>query len=388
MTRPVPGKGFRPAARHFIGTPFAAIPVAVLAVAFRPAERAVWRSLSRSPLFSPLRSMSLPGVGAVRRRGAGSVASALLALSLAACAPFAPQQGEGVWRPSPNFDQRRPNYVILHQTSNDTAQRALATLTDPRRRVSAHYLIGRDGTVLQLVDENARAWHAGASWWGGNTDLNSASLGIELDNTGEEPFAEAQIVALLALLDELRSRHRIPAANFLAHGDVAPGRKVDPSAFFPWQRLASQGFGLWCDAPPLAAPPGFDPALGLRALGYDPLRPIAARQAFRRHFVASNAALAGDAAGTLPSAGGEANEVDGVGGLGGVDGVAGVGEAGQLADTAPTGSAPPARPPETTLTNRDGELSLREQALLYCLLQQQASAAMRSVPPPSLGKGG
>lgn len=383
MTRPVPGKGVWPAARHFIGTPVAATPAAVLAVAFRPAERAVWRSLFRSPLFSFPLSMPLPGVGALRRRGVAAVASALLALSLAACAPLAPQQGEGGWRPSPNFDQRQPNYVILHQTSNDTTQRALATLTDPRRKVSAHYLIGRDGTVLQLVDENARAWHAGASWWGGNTDLNSASLGIELDNTGDEPFAEAQIVALLALLDELRSRHRIPAANFLAHGDVAPGRKVDPSAFFPWQRLARHGFGLWCDAPPPAAPPGFDAVLGLRALGYDPLRPIAARQAFRRHFVAGNAALAGDAPGTVPGAGGgEASDA------GGLDAVAGVGEAGQVADAAPTGEAPPARAPETAFTNSDGELSPRERALLYCLLQQQASAAMRSVPPPSPGKGG
>ena len=333
----------------------------------------------------------LPCFGALPRRGVAAVSAALLALGLAACAPLPPHPGAGTWTPSPNFDQRRPNYVILHQTSNDNTQRALATLTDPRRKVSAHYLIGRDGAVLQLVDENARAWHAGASWWGGNTDLNSASLGIELDNTGDEAFAEAQIVALLALLDELRSRHRIPAANFLAHGDVAPGRKVDPSAFFPWQRLASHGFGLWCDAPPPAAPPGFDAALGLRALGYGPLRPIAARQAFRRHFVAGNTALTGDAAGTVPGAdGGEASDAGGADAVAGVGvGVGvGVGEVGQLADAAPTGEAPPARAPETAFTNSDGELSLREQALLYCLLQQQASAAMRSVPPPSPGKGG
>ncbi len=214
----------------------------------------------------------------------------LLLAALAACAPLPPGQGRGaLWQPSPNFDLRRPNFVILHQTTNDNAATALATLTDPQRKVSAHYLVGRDGAVMQLVDENSRAWHAGESWWGGLTDLNSASIGIELDNTGDEPFAEAQIVALLALLDELRTRYPIPAANYLAHGDVAPARKVDPSRLFPWQRLAAHGFGLWCDAPPPAAPAGFDALLGLQALGYDIAAPAAARAAFRRHFMGSDA---------------------------------------------------------------------------------------------------
>jgi N-acetylmuramoyl-L-alanine amidase len=214
----------------------------------------------------------------------------LLLAALAACAPLPPGQGRGaLWQPSPNFDLRRPNFVILHQTTNDNTATALATLTDPQRKVSAHYLVGRDGAVMQLVDENSRAWHAGESWWGGLTDLNSASIGIELDNTGDEPFAEAQIVALLALLDELRTRYPIPAANYLAHGDVAPARKVDPSRLFPWQRLAAQGFGLWCDAPPPAAPAGFDALLGLPARGYYIAAPAAARAAFRRHFMGSDA---------------------------------------------------------------------------------------------------
>jgi N-acetylmuramoyl-L-alanine amidase len=215
---------------------------------------------------------------------------ALLLLSLlSACAPLAPGRGQGaLWQPSPNFDQRRPNFVILHQTTNDSVGKALATLTDPQRRVSAHYLIGRDGALMQLVDESARAWHAGESWWGGMTDLNSASIGIELDNTGEEPFAEPQIAALLVLLDELRTRHRIPAANYLAHGDIAPTRKVDPGRLFPWQRLAQQGFGLWCETPPAAAPAGFDALLGLQALGYDIRVVAAARAAFRRHFRGSD----------------------------------------------------------------------------------------------------
>jgi N-acetylmuramoyl-L-alanine amidase len=211
----------------------------------------------------------------------------LLPLLLAACAPLPSGQGrDALWRPSPNVDQRRPNFVILHQTTNATVDKALATLTDPQRKVSAHYLIGRDGALIQLVDEAARAWHAGESRWGGMSDLNSASIGIELDNTGEEPFAEAQIVTLLSLLADLRERYRIPAANVLAHGDVAPTRKVDPSRFFPWRRLAQAGFGLWCDAPPAAAPAGFDATLGLRALGYDTSVAAAARAAFRRHFLA------------------------------------------------------------------------------------------------------
>lgn len=214
----------------------------------------------------------------------------LFALILAGCAPLSPVQGSAEWRPSPNFDLRRPNFVILHQTTSDTSERALRTLTDPERKVSAHYLIGRDGRIFQLVDERQRAWHAGKSWWGGNTDLNSASIGIELDNTGEEPFAQPQIAALLELLRGLRERHRIPAANILAHGDVAPRRKVDPSRHFPWRTLAQQGFGLWCEPPYVAAPPGFDAVLGLQALGYDVSNPDAAIGAFRRHFLGDDSA--------------------------------------------------------------------------------------------------
>ncbi len=210
----------------------------------------------------------------------------LLLLCLAGCAPVAPRLGSPMaeWLPSPNFEPRRANYVILHHTSNDSLERALATLTSPARAVSSHYLIGRDGRVLQLVDESQRAWHAGASWWGGQTDMNSASIGIELDNNGTEPFPEAQISALLALLADIQTRHRIPRANFLGHADVAPGRKADPSALFPWRRLAAAGFGLWCDPPFPPPPEGFDAALGLTALGYDPSRPEAASAAFKLRF--------------------------------------------------------------------------------------------------------
>lgn len=191
------------------------------------------------------------------------------------------------WVPSPNFDDRRANFIVIHGTSNHTMAAALRTLIDPERKVSAHYLIGRSGEVIQLVDERQRAWHAGASRWGMLTDLNSASIGIELDNNGEEPFPDVQIESLLLLLRDLRERHRIPAANVIGHGDIAPRRKIDPSRHFPWRRLAKEGFGLWCDEP-APVPPSFDALLGLRAFGYDTADVEAAVLAFRRHFAGAD----------------------------------------------------------------------------------------------------
>ncbi len=186
--------------------------------------------------------------------------------------------------PSPNHNARRPNFVILHDTTSGNVAHALKTLTDPAREVSSHYLIGRDGSLYQLVDEQRRAWHAGASYWGGNTDLNSASIGIELDNTGVEAYTEAQIGRLLDLLLGLKERYRIPTSNFLGHGDVALRRKVDPSRYFPWERLAREGFGLWCHEPAPIPDPS-DPLLALQAIGYDVADPAAALAAFRRHFL-------------------------------------------------------------------------------------------------------
>ena len=210
---------------------------------------------------------------------------ALLTL-FAACAPIPQRAGIPVkWQASPNFDDRKPNFVILHHTSDDTADQALRTLADPLRSVSAHYLIGRDGTLIQLVDERARAWHAGESRWGADTDLNSASVGIELDNNGREPFGDAQISTLLRLLADIKERYHIPVANFLGHADVAPRRKTDPSRYFPWKTLADHGFGLWCEPPfpePLAP---FDAAAQLRALGYDTDDVAAAVRAFKLHFL-------------------------------------------------------------------------------------------------------
>jgi len=206
----------------------------------------------------------------------------MLAGLLAACAPL-PQRTTlaARWLPSPNVDERRVAFVVIHFTGDDSATRALRTLTSPREQVSAHYLIGRDGTIVQLVDERARAWHAGESRWGTVTDLNSASIGIELDNNGVEPYPPVQIDVLLQLLADLRQRHRLRAASFLGHSDVAPARKPDPGRLFPWRTLAANGFGLWCEPPYPPAPPGFDPLLGLRTIGYDIRQPASAITAFR-----------------------------------------------------------------------------------------------------------
>jgi N-acetylmuramoyl-L-alanine amidase len=211
----------------------------------------------------------------------------LACVLVAGCGTLPPDPAERTFHiPSPNHNERRPNFVILHDTTSGNVEHALKTLTDPARGVSSHYLIGRDGALYQLVDESRRAWHAGLSYWGGNNDLNSASIGIELDNTGMEPYAEMQITRLLGLLKDLKERHKIPAGNFLGHGDVAPGRKVDPSRYFPWEILAKAGYGLWCHQPtdvPATDPP--DIQLSLQAIGYDVSDPATALAAFRRHFL-------------------------------------------------------------------------------------------------------
>ena len=223
---------------------------------------------------------------------------ALLALTLGACSSVPQRTGlpqytnlPVIERPSVNFGARRPNFVIIHHTADDTAEGSLRTLTSPAMEVSSHYLIGRDGKLYYLVDELARAWHAGDSYWGGATDLNSASIGIELDNNGKEPFAEPMIDTLLRLLDDLKARYKIPAANFLGHGDIIPGRKVDPSRWFPWMQLAERGFGVWCEPPFVVITPGLDDALLLAALGYDVTRLDATRAAFRRHYLAEESGV-------------------------------------------------------------------------------------------------
>ena len=238
----------------------------------RAAEAARPTALGRPPLLAARRAALLLAV--------------LVALLLAACAPLPERAGIPTrWVPSPNFNPRSPGFVVIHYTSSASAAHAQRTLTNPLAEVSAHYLIERDGTILQLVDERARAWHAGDSRWGATVDLNSASIGIELDNDGFEPYAPALIEALLRLLADLRERHHVPAANVIGHADVAPTRKRDPGPLFPWRTLAAHGFGLWCEPPWPPAPDGFDALLGLRAIGYDTRDPAAAMRAFREHFL-------------------------------------------------------------------------------------------------------
>ncbi|MGL6291227.1 MAG: N-acetylmuramoyl-L-alanine amidase [Silanimonas sp.] len=223
------------------------------------------------------------GRGAARTHLAAAVFVAAL---LAACSSVPQRSPLATWSPSPNHDARQAQVIVLHHTQMASFEEALTTLksANDHGRVSSHYLIAEDGRIVQLVDERARAWHAGAGRWAGMADLNDASIGIELDNDGVEPFAEAQIAALLRLLDDLCARLDIPRRAVIAHADLAPTRKADPSAQFPWGRLAAAGFGEWprTDAPP--APDGFDPVLALALLGYEISDLPAAQAAFRRRF--------------------------------------------------------------------------------------------------------
>ena len=216
------------------------------------------------------------------------VAMAAMLGALAACAsvPQAARNPLADWRPSPNHSQRKAQLIVLHQTEMESASAALLTLktSNSSGPVSAHYLIGNDGHLYQLVAESERAWHAGAARWGGIADLNSASIGIELDNDGQSPFSEAQIATLLVLLDDITRRLDIPRHLIVGHGDIAPVRKNDPSVLFPWQRLAEAGFGLWPRAQPAAAPVGFDPWSALRLIGYDLRDRPAAVRALHRHY--------------------------------------------------------------------------------------------------------
>ena len=157
---------------------------------------------------------------------------------------------------SPNFNDRPrpPDMILLHYTGMATGEAALARLCDPVAKVSSHYVVEEDGRVFALVDEDRRAWHAGVSFWRGERDINGCSIGIEIVNPGHEfgyrDFPDAQIEAVIALLDDIRARWTIPDARVLGHSDVAPDRKQDPGERFPWRRLALAGHGLWADVDP------------------------------------------------------------------------------------------------------------------------------------------
>lgn len=151
------------------------------------------------------------------------------------------------WVGTTNFNLRKPNYVVIHHTAQDSLEQTLKTFTLPRTSVSAHYVIAENGDVYHMLNDYYRAWHGGVGKWGNNTDLNSSSIGIELDNNGIEPFSEQQISSLIDLLGVLKEKYKIPTANFIGHSDIAPTRKVDPNVTFPWERLAEEGFGYWYD---------------------------------------------------------------------------------------------------------------------------------------------
>lgn len=154
-----------------------------------------------------------------------------------------------IWHPSPNFGERRgvesPDMIVLHYTAMSCAARAREWLCNPVSQVSAHYVISETGTVWQLVEEDKRAWHAGAGVWGRCRDVNSRSIGIEIANTGVQPFSEPQMTALESILRSAMARWTIPAYNIIGHSDMALGRKVDPGPRFDWRRLALQDLAVW-----------------------------------------------------------------------------------------------------------------------------------------------
>jgi N-acetylmuramoyl-L-alanine amidase len=208
------------------------------------------------------------------------------------------------WIGTTNFSIRKPNFVIIHHTAQDSMKQTITTFTLTRTQVSSHYVVGRDGEIVQMLNDYLRSWHAGRGRWGNDTDLNSASIGIELDNNGSEPFTQVQIESLLVLLKRLKWKYGIPTANFIGHSDIAPLRKVDPSTYFPWKMLAEEGYGLWYDEAevfPFLSPSSdtsipiestdslptktVDPIIALRIIGYDVSDPKAAMRSFKLHFI-------------------------------------------------------------------------------------------------------
>lgn len=171
--------------------------------------------------------------------------------------------------PSPNFGERRggvtPSLIVIHYTAMASCADARARLCDPAVEVSAHWLVSETGQAEALVPETARAWHAGAGVWAGLDDINSHSIGIELANTGSQPFPEPQMAALEALLQGIMARWAIAPHRVIAHSDMAPARKGDPGRRFDWRRLALAGLSVWPEA---AGDPARDLGASLDAIGY------------------------------------------------------------------------------------------------------------------------
>jgi len=209
--------------------------------------------------------------------------------------------------PSPNFEPRKavPDMIVLHYTGMPTGEAALARLRDPEAKVSSHYVVEEDGRTFRLVPEERRAWHAGVSFWKGEADVNTRSIGVEIVNPGHEfgyrQFPDAQIAAVIELISDIRSRWMVEDDKIVGHSDIAPDRKDDPGELFPWKRLAEAGHGLWVE-PPAApgAPLGegeegagvFALQAGFTRLGYDcapsgrfDAHTTAVVRAFQRHWL-------------------------------------------------------------------------------------------------------
>lgn len=226
------------------------------------------------------------------------------------------------WVGTTNFNLRRPNLVVIHHTAQDSVGQTLKTFTLERTQVSSHYVIGKNGEIYHMLNDLYRAWHGGSGQWGSNTDINSASIGIELDNNGFDEFSPVQIASLLELLEDLKTKYKIPASNFIGHSDIAPTRKNDPNRTFPWKLLAKKGYGLWYDESitaivkpledssfssqvattelhtilndsanvttievPKEAILDVSPAVALKIIGYDVTDLPAAIKAFKLHFI-------------------------------------------------------------------------------------------------------
>lgn len=195
-------------------------------------------------------------------------------------------------RPSPNFDERKlpVSMIVLHYTGMPDAEGALQRLTSDEAKVSAHYCVLEDGEIIQLVDEDKRAWHAGKSYWRGVTDVNSASVGIEIVNPGHEfgyrPFPDEQVAAVMGLVNDVKNRHGISRGNIVGHSDIAPTRKEDPGELFPWAELAKRRLALPSPTRDLMDPYWTDAGflLALERFGYDVTDPQKAVIAFQRRF--------------------------------------------------------------------------------------------------------
>lgn len=194
--------------------------------------------------------------------------------------------------PSPNFDARAlpVTMIVLHYTGMESGEAAVARLRDPEAKVSAHYLVHEDGTILRMVAEDKRAWHAGRSHWRGIRDVNSASIGIEIVNPGHEfgyhPFTAAQMSALIPLVADIKERHGITRGNVVGHSDIAPARKQDPGELFNWHALARLRLALPRPTKNLVDPgwPDAGFMLALERFGYDVSDRTAAVTAFQRRF--------------------------------------------------------------------------------------------------------